>query len=116
MAPESVTKKKRRICGEVNVDFIVSGPPIHDNLFCFFRYEVFIIGPNGKRFRSRNELKAFFDKTGEKELNPEDFDFSTFGTGTTGRTVPNKPQVFRYLILIILLYIRYTFGQVCQKC
>ena len=46
------------------------------------RYEVFIIGPTGKRFRSRNELKAFFDKTGETSLDSEDFDFSTFGTGT----------------------------------
>ncbi len=44
------------------------------------RFEVFIIGPTGKRFRSRNELKAFFEKTGESDLTPEDFDFSTFGT------------------------------------
>ena len=43
------------------------------------RYEVFIIGPSGKRFRSRNELKTFFEKTGETKLNPDDFDFSTFG-------------------------------------
>ena len=43
------------------------------------RYEVFIIGPTGKRFRSRNELKTFFEKTGETGLNPDDFDFSTFG-------------------------------------
>ena len=43
------------------------------------RYEVFIIGPTGKRFRSRNELKTFFEKTGETKLNPDDFDFSTFG-------------------------------------
>lgn len=44
------------------------------------RFEVFIIGPTGKRFRSRNELKAFFEKTGETVLTPEHFDFSTFGT------------------------------------
>lgn len=44
------------------------------------RFEVFIIGPTGKRFRSRNELKAFFEKTGETTLQPEHFDFSTFGT------------------------------------
>ena len=44
------------------------------------RYEVFIIGPTGKRFRSRNELKAFFEKTHEPILQPEHFDFSTFGT------------------------------------
>lgn len=43
------------------------------------RYEVFIIGPTGKRFRSRNELKSYFEKTGETQLDPDDFDFSTFG-------------------------------------
>eukprot|EP00095_Tigriopus_kingsejongensis_P004733 maker-scaffold719_size106944-snap-gene-0.25 protein:Tk04733 transcript:maker-scaffold719_size106944-snap-gene-0.25-mRNA-1 annotation:"hypothetical protein BRAFLDRAFT_85667" len=52
------------------------------------RYEVFIIGPTGKRFRSKNELKTFFEKTGEKSLNPEDFDFSTFGTGRTSTLTP----------------------------
>ena len=44
------------------------------------RYEVFIIGPTGKRFRSKNELKAFFDKTGETVLQPEHFDFTTWGS------------------------------------
>ena len=47
------------------------------------RYEVFIIGPTGKRFRSRNELKAFFEKTGEKQLDPEEFDFTPYGNGRT---------------------------------
>ena len=47
------------------------------------RYEVFIIGPTHKRFRSRNELKSFFEKTGETTLNPDDFDFSTFGRNNT---------------------------------
>ena len=45
------------------------------------RYEVFIINPAGKRFRSKNEIKAFFEKTGEKSLNAEDFDFATYGSG-----------------------------------
>ena len=52
------------------------------------RYEVFIIGPTSKRFRSRNELKSFFEKTGETKLNPDDFDFSTFGR--------NNPKVRLY--------------------
>jgi len=43
------------------------------------RYEVFILGPTGKRFRSRNQLRIFFDESGEAGLNPDDFDFSTFG-------------------------------------
>ena len=45
------------------------------------RYEVFIINPVGKRFRSKNEIKAFFEKTGEKSLNADDFDFATYGSG-----------------------------------
>lgn len=52
------------------------------------RFEVFIIGPTGKRFRSRNELKAFFEKTGENVLKPEHFDFSTFGTNAV--TLPKE--------------------------
>jgi methyl CpG binding protein 2 len=43
------------------------------------RYEVFILGPTGKRFRSRNQLRIFFSETGETGLDPDDFDFSTFG-------------------------------------
>ena len=65
------------------------------------RYEVFIIGPNGKRFRSRNELKTFFEKTGETTLNPDDFDFSTFGRNNPkvscvcrGHAVRNWPNQF----------------------
>ena len=59
------------------------------------RFEVFIIGPTGKRFRSRNELKAFFEKTGETTLQPEHFDFSTFGTNTVNlpkEYSKNKPN------------------------
>ena len=58
------------------------------------RYEVFIIGPTGKRFRSRNEMRAFFDKTGnDSNIDPDDFDFSIFGSNniTSGRAPP-KPQ------------------------
>ena len=68
-------------CKKNSISFEFCNQSIH-------RYEVFIIGPAGKRFRSRNELKTFFEKTGEKILNPEDFDFSTFGTGNTGRGGP----------------------------
>ena len=53
---------------------------------------MFIIGPTGKRFRSRKELAIFFEKTGEKSLNPEDFDFSTFGTGRTGDAPAPSPM------------------------
>jgi len=56
------------------------------------RYEVFIIGPTGKRFRSRNELKSFFEKTHETQLNPDDFDFSTFGRNNPKGTGPAVVQ------------------------
>ena len=55
------------------------------------RYEVFIIGPTGKRFRSRNEMRAFFDKTNnDSNIDPDDFDFSIFGSNniTSGRAPP----------------------------
>ena len=55
------------------------------------RYEVFIIGPTGKRFRSRNEMRAFFDKTSnDSNIDPDDFDFSIFGSNniTSGRPPP----------------------------
>jgi hypothetical protein len=55
------------------------------------RYEVFIIGPTSKRFRSRNELKNFFEKTGETQLNPDDFDFSTFGRNNPKGPAPSIP-------------------------
>ena len=66
------------------------------------RYEVFIIGPSGKRFRSRNELKAFFEKTGETSLNPDDFDFSTFGRNNT------KVKTFSYS------FVDYFFLAMCS--
>merc|ERR1712228_943021 len=58
------------------------------------RYEVFIIGPTGKRFRSRNEMRAFFDKTSnDSNIDPDDFDFSIFGSNniTSGRAPPKHP-------------------------
>ena len=61
------------------------------------RYEVFIIGPTHKRFRSRNELKSFFEKTGETTLNPDDFDFSTFGRNNTVGVSKVRVHVVRCL-------------------
>ena len=44
------------------------------------KYDVYICGPNQRKFRSRNELKAYFTKIGENDLDPDDFDFSVYGT------------------------------------
>ena len=46
----------------------------------YTRYEVYIFSPTKKRFRSRKELKAFFDKTDETVLQPEHFDFTIDGS------------------------------------
>ena len=66
------------------------------------RYEVFIIGPTHKRFRSRNELKSFFEKTGETTLNPDDFDFSTFGRNNTAGMNKVKACSFQFRFCILL--------------
>ena len=44
------------------------------------KYDVYICGPNQRKFRSRNELKAYFKKIGQNDLDPDDFDFSVYGT------------------------------------
>ena len=41
---------------------------------------VLICGPNQREFRSRNDLKNYFQKIGENDLDPDDFDFSVYGT------------------------------------
>ena len=78
------------------------------------RYEVFIIGPSHKRFRSRNELKSFFEKTGETTLNPDDFDFSTFGRNSTVGVTKVGPSLLHSLLvtvaLIVSLFVSWTTG------
>lgn len=43
-------------------------------------WDVYVYNPEGKKFRSRNELRTFFHQTGSK-MNSEDFDFSVKGKG-----------------------------------
>lgn len=49
--------------------------------------------PDGKKFRSRNELRTFFIQTGSK-MNSEDFDFSVKGKGhhNKGKTPTKKTE------------------------
>ena len=42
-------------------------------------YDVYLFSPENKRFRSKVELRAYLQKTGETTLKAEDFDFSPFG-------------------------------------
>ena len=48
------------------------------------KWDVYIVSPDGKKFRSRNELRQYLDKNG-LDFKPEDFDFSLWGRG-------NRPQ------------------------
>ena len=46
-------------------------------------YDVYLFSPELKRFRSKMELRAYFEKIGETRLQLEQFDFSAFGTKTS---------------------------------
>ena len=48
-------------------------------------YDVYLFSPEHKKFRSRIELRAYFEKNGETRLQAEQFDFSAFGTKMTIR-------------------------------
>jgi len=51
-------------------------------------WDVYVIHANGKRFRSRMDIKRYFEKTGETEYNWQDFDFNPFGS--KGQQNPGK--------------------------
>ena len=87
------------------------------------RYEVFIINPAGKRFRSKNEIKAFFEKTGEKGLNADDFDFATYGSGRNleiARVGQNYLDKFELVVnsnsQVISMHSTDAFSKLCIIC
>ena len=61
------------------------------------KIEVYIIGPSGERFRSRNELRRYFIKHGMKNLNAYGVDFSSCGeineTVTSSMAVLNSRRI-----------------------
>ena len=65
------------------------------------RYEVFIINPSGKRFRSKNEIKAFFEKTAEKNFSADDFDFATYGSGPNLEMARVRKKRLRLILIVI---------------